>query len=102
MLSCAYERLFVFVLRSVMSHLGCNLILQRLDDLRLRIDAPLLDGVGYAVDGQHVGGDAVVDGMGFSVADYVFKTVGQDGFKLLIDGVFLPEITLAILDPFKV
>jgi hypothetical protein len=27
----------------------------------LRVDAALADGVGDAVDGQHVGGDAVVD-----------------------------------------
>ena len=30
----------------------------------LGVDAALLGGVGYAVDGQHVGGDAVVDAVG--------------------------------------
>ena len=39
----------------------------------LRVDAALFDGKGYTVDGQHVGGNAVVHVVSLRVAHYVFK-----------------------------
>ena len=44
----------------------------------LGVDAALFDGEGYAIDGEHVGGDAVVDSVGFGVADHVVEAFGED------------------------
>ena len=68
----------------------------------LRVDAALLDGEGDAVDGEHVGGDAVVDVVGLGVADHVVEAVAQDGFELLVDDGFFPEVALAVLHPLEV
>ncbi len=68
----------------------------------LRVNSPLLGGGGDAIDGQHVGRDAVVDVVGFRVSNDVVEALGQDGVQLLVDDSFLPEITLTILHPFEV
>ena len=39
----------------------------------LGVDSALADGVGHAVDGQHVGGDAVVDAVGLGVAHHIVE-----------------------------
>ncbi len=69
---------------------------------KLCVDAALLDGERHAVDGQHVGGDAVVDVVGLGVADHVVEAVAQDGLQLLVDDGFFPEIALAVLYPLEV
>src|SRR5271165_3746004 len=68
----------------------------------LRVDAALLDGERNAIDRQHIGGDAVVDVVGFGVTDHILEAVAQDGFKLLVDDGFFPEVALAILHPLEV
>ena len=68
----------------------------------LRVDSALLNCVGHAVDGQHVRGDAVVYVVGFGVADYVVEGVDHDVFELLVDYGFFPEVSLAVLHPFKI
>src|ERR1035441_1031465 len=56
---------------------------------RSGVDAALLYGEAYAVDGQHVGGDAVVHVVGFGVTDHVVEAVAEDGLQLLVDNGFL-------------
>ena len=46
----------------------------------LCVDAALLEGERYAIDGQHVGCDAVVDVVGFGIPHHVVEAVAQDGF----------------------
>ena len=71
-------------------------------DQVLGVNAALLDCEGYPVDGQHVGRNAIVDVVGFGVADYIVEAIPEDGFKLLVDDGFLPKVTLAVLNPLKV
>src|ERR1035438_7361056 len=66
------------------------------------VDAPLLDGIGHAVDGQHIGGNAVVYVVGLGVAHHIFEAVAEDGLQLLVDDGFLPEVALPVLHPFEV
>src|ERR1700754_3382484 len=68
----------------------------------LGVDATLFGGVGYAVDGEHVGGDAVVDVVRTGVSDDVVKALGHDAVKTLVDFGFGPEVAHAVLDPLEV
>jgi len=68
----------------------------------LGVDAALFGGVGYAVDGQHVGGDAIVDIVGLGVGDYVAEALGHDIVEALVDFGLGPEVAHAILDPLEV
>src|ERR1700720_2996288 len=68
----------------------------------LRINSALADGIGHAVDRQHVGGDAIVHAMSFCVSDDVVKGRNHDVPQPIVDLRFLPEISLPILHPFKV
>src|SRR5580765_7841120 len=66
------------------------------------IDTALLGGVGYAVDGQHVGSDAVVDAVSLRVGDYVVEAFGHDVVETLIDFGFGIEVAHAGLHPLEV
>jgi hypothetical protein len=70
--------------------------------VRAGVDAALLGGVGYAVDGQHVGGDAVVDGVGDGVVEDVVEAVDHDAVEALVDFVLGPEVAHAVLHPLEV
>ena len=66
------------------------------------VDAALLGGVGYAVDGEHVGGDAVVDLVGFGVGEDVVEAVDHNALEALVDFGLGPEVAHAVLDPLEV
>src|SRR5437879_3079608 len=66
------------------------------------VDASLLGGVGYAIDGQHVGCDAVVDTMILGVRDDVVEAFGHDVVEALVDLGLGPEVAHAVLDPLEV
>src|ERR1019366_6826844 len=69
---------------------------------RLRVDTTLFDGEGHTINGEHVGGDAVVHVVSLNIAHYIVKAVAEDGLQLLVDDGFLPEVSLAVLHPFKI
>ena len=66
------------------------------------VDAALFGGVGYAVDGQHVGGDTVVDVVRFGVGKDVVEARGHNVVEALIDLVLGPEVAHAVLHPLEV
>src|SRR5712691_5712204 len=66
------------------------------------VNAALTNCIRHTIDGQHVCRDAVVDVVSFGVADHILKRGSHDGFQLLVDDGFFPEIALAVLDPFEV
>ena len=66
------------------------------------VDAALLGGVGHAVDGEHVGGDAVVDVVGDGVLEDVVEAVDHDAVEALVDFFFGPEVAHAVLHPLEV
>jgi len=50
----------------------------------LRVEAALANVIGHAVNGQHVGRDAVIHAMSFGVADHIFERRPHDVFQLLV------------------
>src|SRR5580658_6302424 len=48
---------------------------------QLSVNSPLADGVGHAINGQHVGCDAVVDLVGFRITDYIFERRYHDALQ---------------------
>src|SRR5258707_4645532 len=66
------------------------------------VDAALFSGVGYAVDGEHVGCDAVVDVVSAGVGDYVVEAFGHDVVEALVDLGLGPEVAHTVLDPLEV
>src|SRR6202789_1826826 len=68
----------------------------------LRVDAALFGGVGYAVDGQHVGRDAVVDVVSDGELEDVVEAVDHDAIEALVDFLFGPEVAHAVLYPLEV
>src|ERR1700728_3667236 len=66
------------------------------------VDAALPDGVGHAVNGQHVSGDAVVDPVSLGVTNDIFERRLHDGVELLVDHRLFPEVALAVLHPFEI
>jgi hypothetical protein len=62
----------------------------------------LFGGIGYAVDGEHVGRDAVVDVVGAGVSDDVVEALGHDVVEALVDFGLGPEVAHAVLDPLEV
>ena len=68
----------------------------------LGVDAALFGGVRYAVDGQHVGGDAVVYVVGLGVGDYVVEALAHDVVQALVDFGLGPEVAHAVLYPLEV
>src|SRR5260370_37507608 len=68
----------------------------------LGVDAAEFDGEGYAVQGQHVGGDPIVGVVGAGVFDDGVETFVHDLLQALIDHLLVPEEALAILHPIEV
>src|SRR5882757_10577886 len=66
------------------------------------VDAALFGGVGYAVDGQHIGCDAVVDVVGAGVGDDVVEAFGHDVVEALVDLGLGPEVAHAVLNPLEI
>ena len=66
------------------------------------INSAELQRSSHAVDRQHIGGDAVVDAMGFSISNHVVEGAVHDVKEPLVDFAFAPEEALAILNPFEV
>src|SRR5437899_900649 len=56
----------------------------------------------HAVDGQHVGSNAVIDPMGFGIAHYFIEAVLHDVLQAFVDFAFAPKEALAILYPLEV
>src|SRR5438046_140609 len=66
------------------------------------INSPLPNGVRYAVDGQHVSGDAVVHVVRLRVAHYIIEGADHDVCELFVHDRLFPEIPLPILHPFEI
>src|SRR5258708_35124274 len=69
---------------------------------KLGINSAELEGAGDAVDGQHVGGNAVVDFVLFRKADHFIEGVVHHVVQALVDFALAPEEALAVLDPFEI
>src|SRR5580700_10196101 len=70
--------------------------------LALRINPALTDGVGHAINRQHIGRDAIVYQVGLGKSDNIPEGLYHDRFQLFVDHRFLPEIALAVLHPLKI
>src|SRR5882724_5697121 len=68
----------------------------------LSVDTALADGIGDAIDGQHISCDAIVDAMSLGEADHVLESALHDVLELLVDYGFFPEISLAVLHPLEI
>jgi hypothetical protein len=68
----------------------------------LGVDAALFGGIGYAVDGEHVGCDAVVDAVSLGVGNDIIEAFGHDVVETLVDFGLGPEVAHAVLDPLEV
>src|SRR5438094_7640909 len=66
------------------------------------VNTALLRRVGYAVDGQHVGSDAVIDAVVFGVRDDVVKALRHDVVEALVHFGLVPEVAHAVLNPLEV
>src|SRR5450432_744521 len=66
------------------------------------VDAPQFQSGGHPVNGQHVGGNAVIHMMGFGVAYHFIKCSIHYVIKSFVHFTLAPEKALAILDPFEV
>src|SRR5437660_11379497 len=66
------------------------------------VNAALTNCIRDTIDGQHICGDAVVHVVSFGVADHILERGSHNGFQLLVDDGFFPEIALAILHPLEV
>ncbi len=78
-----------------------DVLIMRVENV-LCVDAALFRGVGYAVDGEHVGGDAVVDAVSLGVGDDIIEAFGHDVVETLVDFGLGPEVAHAVLNPFEV
>src|SRR5437764_4643057 len=69
---------------------------------KLGINTAELECAGDPVNGQHIGGNAVVDFVQFRKAHHFIERVFHDVEKALVHFAFAPEETLAVLDPFEI
>src|SRR5205814_951969 len=69
---------------------------------KLGINTAELEGPGDPVNGQHIGGNAVVDFVQFRKAHHFIERVFHDVEKALVHFAFAPEKPLAVLDPFEI
>src|ERR1035441_290727 len=67
-----------------------------------RVDSSQADSVGHAIEGQHVGRDAVVDVVLFGVLNHRVETLVHDLLQAAVHQLFVPEETLAILHPLEI
>src|SRR5690349_2972873 len=70
--------------------------------MSLGVNAALADGVGHAINSQHISGNAVIDGVGLGVFHHRLERLAHDVLQLLVDHGLLPEVSLAVLHPFEV
>src|ERR1039457_6852316 len=68
----------------------------------LCVESPKPDGFRDAIEGQHVGGDAVVDTVGLGVLNHRVKTFHHDLFQALVHQLLIPEKALTVLHPLEV
>src|ERR1035438_6010942 len=61
--------------------------------LMLGVEAAEFDGLGDAVQGQHVGGDAIVDFVGAGILDDGVEAFVHDLLEAVVDQFFVPEET---------
>src|SRR5712664_1132477 len=66
------------------------------------IKSALFQSERYAVNRKHICGDSVVNPMSFRVKHNFLKAVFNYLLQPLVDFPFSPEISLAVLDPFKI
>src|SRR6266850_7104076 len=66
------------------------------------IKSALFQSARYAVNRKHICGDSVVNPMSFRVTHNFLKAVFNYLLQPLVDFPFSPEISLAVLDPFKI
>src|SRR2546421_10480617 len=69
---------------------------------KLGINTAKLEGAGDPVDGQHIGGNAVVDFVQFRKAHYFIKSIFHHVEETLVHFALAPEKALAVLDPFEI
>src|SRR5207302_1808100 len=82
-----------------------DLFLRRSPDfsrLLLGVNPAKFQREAHAVDGQHVGSNAVIDPMGFGIAHYFIEAVLHDVLQAFVDFAFAPKEALAILYPLEV
>src|SRR5579864_3400105 len=68
----------------------------------LGVNAALADGVGDAINSQHISGNAVIDVVGLGVLHHRLEGLAHDVLQLLVDHGLLPEVALAVLHPLEV
>src|ERR1700676_2192761 len=68
----------------------------------LGVNSAKLQSAGYPVDGQHVGGNAVIDLMGLGVTDYFVESVFHHVKKPLVHFALAPEKALPVLYPLEI
>src|SRR5437667_277416 len=68
----------------------------------LGVNAALANGIGHAVNCEHVGRNAIVDAVSFRITDNVFESGLHDVLELLVDHRLLPEVALSVLHPLEV
>src|SRR6266852_582793 len=69
---------------------------------KLGINSAELEGAGDAVDGQHIGRNAIVDLVHLREAHYFIEGIVHDVEEALVYFALAPEETLAILDPLEI
>src|SRR5580698_8097633 len=69
---------------------------------QLGVDATLLDGEGYAVDGEHIRGDPVIHSVRLGITNNIVEALRQNAVELIVDDGFFPKVSLAVLHPFKI
>src|ERR1017187_4193629 len=68
----------------------------------LGVNSALANGISHAVDGQHIGCDAIVDAVSLGITDHVSERRDHNLFQLLVDHGLFPEIALPVLNPLEV
>src|SRR5437762_6420691 len=69
---------------------------------KLGINTAKLEGAGDPVDGQHIGGNAVIDFVDSRETDHFIESIIHHVEEALIHFAFPPEETLTVLDPFEI
>ena len=67
-----------------------------------RVNPAKLQSHCHAVNGQHIGGNAVVDVVEFGIANDLVESALHDVQKTFVDFTLTPEESLAVLNPFEI
>src|SRR2546427_11591177 len=70
-------------------------------DRQLSVNSTLPDRICHPINGKHVTRDAVVHAMSLGGARDIIERSLHHVLKLLVYNRFLPEVSLAVLRPFK-